>query len=103
MFGEGLAAEGDLAAGFFWRLGWSWSESEQRAGGDMAYHWNGKGRGGEATKKLLYSSHFPFTILLSVEMLAEQIDGGIGDLFDEEEVDAVYYKPAEKLLETNGK
>jgi hypothetical protein len=37
------------------------------------------------------------------EMSTEQIDDEIGDGFDEEEVNAIYCKSAEKLLETSGK
>jgi hypothetical protein len=36
-------------------------------------------------------------------MSTEQIDDEIGDGFDEEEVNAIYCKSAEKLLETSGK
>jgi 6-methylsalicylate decarboxylase len=50
-------------------------------------------------QRLLYGSDFPFTSYDGVMMLANTMRGGLEQLFNEAERDAIYEKNAEKLLQ----
>lgn len=46
----------------------------------------------------MYGSDFPFTRPNGVEMLLGQMDDGVKELFNEEEIEDLYHRNAEKLL-----
>lgn len=48
--------------------------------------------------RLLYGSDFPFTKAEGVEMLLGQMDKGVKELFDEEQIADLYNRNAKKLL-----
>lgn len=51
-------------------------------------------------ERLLYGSDFPFTRTNFVKNFADRMKGGLEDLFNEEEREAVYEKNAMRLLES---
>lgn len=51
--------------------------------------------------RLMYGSDFPFTRADGVELLLGQMDSGVKELFNEEEVKDLYHRNAEKLLALN--
>jgi predicted TIM-barrel fold metal-dependent hydrolase len=46
----------------------------------------------------LYGSDFPYTRAPGVEMLAEQMDNGVKGLFNEDEIEDIYHRNAERLF-----
>ncbi|KAF2171605.1 hypothetical protein M409DRAFT_63248 [Zasmidium cellare ATCC 36951] len=48
--------------------------------------------------RLMYGSDFPFTRANGVELLMGQMDSGVKELFNEEEIEDLYHRNAEKLL-----
>lgn len=53
---------------------------------------------GVSHSRLMYGSDFPFTRANGVEMLLGQMDNGVKELFNEEEIEDLYHRTAEKLL-----
>lgn len=51
--------------------------------------------------RLMYGSDFPFTRADGVELLLGQMDHGVKELFNEEEIQDLYHRNAEKLLALN--
>lgn len=49
--------------------------------------------------RLLYGSDFPFTRSNGVELLMDQMDAGVREMFSEEQVEDLYYGNAEKMLQ----
>lgn len=54
---------------------------------------------GVSPSRLLYGSDFPFTRANGVEFLLGQMDSGVKAMFSEEEIENLYHRNAEKLLD----
>jgi len=48
--------------------------------------------------RIMYGSDFPFTRADGVKFLANQMDGGVRELFSDEQIEDLYHRNAEKLL-----
>lgn len=57
---------------------------------------------GVGHKRLLYGSDFPFTNANLVNLLLDQMDTGMKGMFGEGEIEDIYYKNAQKLLDGDG-
>jgi 6-methylsalicylate decarboxylase len=53
---------------------------------------------GISHSRLVYGSDFPFTRAEGVEFLLSKMDGGVKDLFNDHEIEDLYFRNAEKLL-----